>query len=232
MDIPKTNKLFLRFFRSVIGPLFWSYFRLQCGDANRIAKEAIQKDRPLIIIFNHTSLIDMLAIAACADLDVIHQMSFPAKKELFEDWRTSWFVNLIGAIPLDRDITDITAVKTLLQILNSGRGLVIAPEGTRSLDGQIHPFKQGFIKLAHKTNALILPVAIRGAYEALPKGKLIAKRLPVELVVGELIDTTEHLKKRPSAEEYDTFLEQLRQTMIRMKETGKPNTELEPLPTV
>lgn len=232
MDFPKPNMLFMRFLHDVLGTIFRVYFRLRCNNINRIAKEVISRQRPVIVIFNHTSILDVILISWCVDLSVIRQVTFPGKKELFEDKRFSWFVNLTGAIPLDRDITDITAVKTLFQALKAGRVLALAPEGTRTLDGQIQPFKMGFIKLAHKTNALILPIAIRGGFEAMPKGSILPKPKKIELVAGDVVDTQDYLDKRPSAEEYEAFLEQLRQMMIQLKETGKSCAETEPAPTV
>lgn len=232
MDFPKPNMLFLRFLHDVLGTIFKAYFRLKCNNMNRIATEVTNRGRPVIVIFNHTSILDMMLISWCVDLSLIRKVTFPGKKELFEDKRFSWFVHLAGAIPLDRDITDITAVKTLFHALKAGRVLVLAPEGTRSLDGQVHPFKMGFIKLAHKTNALILPIAIRGAFEAMPKGATLPRPKKIELAIGEVVDTNNHLKKRPSAEEYEAFLEQLRQTVIDLKETGVSCAEKEPSPTV
>ncbi|NIV39957.1 MAG: 1-acyl-sn-glycerol-3-phosphate acyltransferase, partial [Anaerolineae bacterium] len=89
---------------------------------------------------------------------------------LFEDPKSGWLMRSLGLFPVDRDILDLSVVRTMFRILRSGRGIGIAPEGTRTLTGEMLPFKSGFVKLALKTDVPIFPVGIQGSFEALPKG--------------------------------------------------------------
>jgi 1-acyl-sn-glycerol-3-phosphate acyltransferase len=92
-----------------------------------------------------------------------------ARESLFRFAPFGRFIYSIGAIPLDRDGVGLSGIKEALKRLKRGEMVVVFPEGTRSKDGKIAPFRPGFTTLAVRSKAAILPVAIDGAFEAYPR---------------------------------------------------------------
>jgi long-chain acyl-CoA synthetase len=75
---------------------------------------------------------------------------------------------------LNRNITD--SLRMIAAVLRRGKKIVIFPEGARSRDGKLQPFKKSFAIMSKELGVPVVPVAIRGAYEALPIGKKIPSR--------------------------------------------------------
>lgn len=100
------------------------------------------------------------------------------------------------------------ALKELAQareMMESGIVLWAAPEGTRSTDGRLQPFKRGCFNLALDTNAVIVPVAIRGIHRVLPaRTWRFNLDQPVELLIGKPIDTNAYSKERVAELMQDT----------------------------
>ena len=140
----------------------------------------------------------------------------PGKKELLEDKRTRWIMQLAGVVPLKRDASDMAAARVLLRALQAGRYVLMSPEGTRSYDGGLQPFKIGFIKLAHKANAIILPVGITGAASALPRGAPYPRPRKLTVRVGKPIDLSSYLDAKTDPDAFDEMAELVRQRIMTL----------------
>jgi len=145
---------------------------------------------------------------------LMHRVTLAGKKELLDSWKTRWLMHVMGVIPLKRDMADTSAARIMLRALLAGRNILLAPEGTRSLDGQVHRFQVGFARLAHKANALILPVGIRGADRALPKGKPFPRPRKITVAVGDPIDPQQFLTDKADEAAYSDFAEMVRQRVV------------------
>ncbi len=156
-----------------LGALFLEWtFRL-CG-LKLIVKglEYIPKSGPVIIVCNHQSILDIL----------IHQMTCPRqitfifKRELFKVPLLGHAMKIQQHIPVDRQNRK-TAIETLTSLeppLSRGLLMVFFAEGTRTSDGQLQPFKRGAFQLAVRTGATVVPCLIEGAFQILPKHRLLA----------------------------------------------------------
>ena len=83
------------------------------------------------------------------------------------------------------------------QRIAEGTSVIIFPEGTRSIDGRLQPFKAGGMVLAIKAGVPLVPVGITGTHEILPKGRLFIRPGRVKITLGQPIDTREyHLKQK------------------------------------
>ncbi len=156
--------------------------------------ENIDLSRSYIFAGNHQSQIDIFSLQAALGFD----FRWMAKKELFRIPLFGWGMKLAGYIPVDRS-GGKKALKSLDEAakrIAGGTSVIIFPEGTRSRDGQIHPFKAGGMILAIKSKVPLVPLAIHGTYELLPKGKLFAKSGKVVIVFGEPIETAEYSTKQ------------------------------------
>jgi 1-acyl-sn-glycerol-3-phosphate acyltransferase len=98
-----------------------------------------------------------------------------AKKELFYIPFIGWNMWLNGYIPIERSIgrSKLRMMDEAAEMIRKGNSVFIFPEGTRSGDGHIQPFKSGAFRLALETGCDILPVALKGTYHAIKKGGLL-----------------------------------------------------------
>ena len=98
----------------------------------------------------------------------------------------------LGAIFIDRSDKSkaIAAMKPAIEALKSGTSIVIAPEGTRSGSKALGKFKKCAFHLAMKGGVPIIPIVIKNAYLAMPKGSKIFKPTHIEVVVLDPVDTS------------------------------------------
>lgn len=122
-----------------------------------IGKENIYSSSPLIIYGNHQSMADIFCLNLAFGR---RRIVFMAKESLFRVPVIKHVVKAYGAFPVNREKTDITAVKNALKVLRSGGTLGIFPEGTRVKDINESDAKGGIAMLAEKTGAELQPVRI------------------------------------------------------------------------
>ncbi len=137
-------------------------------------REHLQNGKHYIVIANHQSLLDILAV--CAALPI--NFKFLAKRELFQIPLMGWGMASAGYIPVDRAShkSGREAVQKIARVLNMGVSVLLFPEGTRSPDGKIQAFKMGAFKLARDNKVEILPVVVDGTGQALPKKSWLIKK--------------------------------------------------------
>jgi 1-acyl-sn-glycerol-3-phosphate acyltransferase len=219
--LPETNLYFMYFMYVFLGALMRVYFRLRIKRDKRQLNELAAQDRPLIVVFNHASYLDVPAVGFGLGLNLMRRITLPGKKELFEDRSTRWLVTLISVIPVDRALADTSAVRELLRALHQGRSILMSPEGTRSPDGIVRPFQVGFAKLAYKANALVVPVGIQGAAQALPRGKHIPRPKQIIVSVGEPLDPQTFWQGKPDQSAFEAFAETTRQAVIDLSRPSR-----------
>lgn len=120
---------------------------------------------------NHQSMIDPPLLGSCLPREI----SFVARRTLFDNPLFGFVIRACHSIPIDRGAADLGAIRAALAALAEERGLLIFPEGTRSIDGVITAAKAGAGLLACKSGAPVVPIHIRGARDVLAKGS----RFPV-----------------------------------------------------
>lgn len=208
--LPTPNPLFLHVVSFVLRIVAVLFFRLSCHRNHDQLAQLRAQNRPVIIVFNHTSHLDVPAIALCIGVPMMRRMIMPGKKELFAHPAGAWFMRQGGAIPLDRDVGDASTTRVLLRALQANRFVLISPEGTRSFDGTLQAFKSGFVRLAHRTKALVLPVAISGAFQAFPRTAKLPRPGKVAVRVGAPIDIADCLPHKPTHADYEAAAELVR----------------------
>jgi 1-acyl-sn-glycerol-3-phosphate acyltransferase len=147
-------------------------------------REHLQPGKHYVIIANHQSLLDILAVCAALPLN----FKFLAKRELFQIPIMGWGMASAGYIPVDRAShrSGREAMQRITRVLNLGVSVLLFPEGTRSPDGKVQAFKMGAFKLARDNKAEILPIVIEGTGQALPKRSwLIRKRTVFVVSIGK-----------------------------------------------
>lgn len=156
--------------RALFQPFFHVYFRLR-----RIGMPHVPKHGPVIFAANHRSFLDPFVIGALSR----RPLYFVAKKELFRKPLQRWFLNSLGAFPIDRGNADGDAMGTARAILERGDCVVIFPEGTRTRPGGIGSPKRGVGRLALESGAPVVPVAVHGTSHIRTKWKIRPHKVTV-----------------------------------------------------
>jgi 1-acyl-sn-glycerol-3-phosphate acyltransferase len=135
-----------------------------------------------LLAANHASHLDPPMIGC----QISRQIAYFARKTLWKGGVSSWWLDSVGVIPVDRDGgQDVGAIKRVLRALKEERGLILFPEGTRTVDGQLQPAKPGVGFMACKTQVPVVPVRIFGSFEAFGKGRKLRLGTPVTVVFGK-----------------------------------------------
>jgi 1-acyl-sn-glycerol-3-phosphate acyltransferase len=131
-------------------------------------RENVPRSGPVILASNHQSFIDSIFLP----LTVRRRVTFVAKAEYFESWKTAWFFRAVGMIPIKRGGGPASqrALLAAKDVLDRGGVLGIYPEGTRSADGRLYKGHTGVARLAVQCHAAVIPVAQSGTAEIQPIG--------------------------------------------------------------
>ncbi len=173
----------------------------------------IDSKKAYLIVCNHQSMLDILIVAAKLPL----LFKFLAKKELFDIPFLGWHMQFAKYIPVDRAnrTSRHQALIDLSNWLKRGASVLFFPEGTRSLDGEIHEFRPAGFKIARDAGVEILPVVVDGTGDALPKHSWLLKK-HVEFRLSVLPPVS---MQGVADDAVDTIKEQVRESMIaKLKE--------------
>jgi 1-acyl-sn-glycerol-3-phosphate acyltransferase len=126
---------------------------------------------PYVYCANHQSLLDILVLGASLPGD----FKWAAKESLTDIPFLGWHLRLAGHVPVDRTPSPRAAAQVISQfeaVLRDGKPLLVFPEGTRSEDGVLQPFKNGGFYAAVRAGVSVVPVAIEGTHKLMRKGAL------------------------------------------------------------
>ena len=151
--------------KAILSPVLRLLFKVKVEGMDNVPK-----DGPIIMASNHVSFSDSIFLP----LVLRRRITFVAKAEYFDDWKTAWFFRAVGQIPIRREGGSASqrALETAREVLESGGVFGIYPEGTRSPDGRLYKGRTGIARLALQTGAPIVPVAMIGTREAQPIGQV------------------------------------------------------------
>lgn len=169
--------------------ILWS-----CGiKVTATGNENIDPKVSRIYMTNHQSYFDIFALLAYVPV----HFKFILKKELMEIPLFGLAMRKAGYIGVDREDPKeaILSMRKAGEKLKSGASLVVFPEGTRSVDGRLLPFKRGAFNLAIKSGCDIVPLAICNSYLIVSKGSLKVNRGGFEMAIGKPISTNGYTKK-------------------------------------
>jgi len=133
-------------------------------------REHLEFGGPFVMVVNHQSLADLIVMCF-----LHHPTKFLGKASLFKLPVFGWALRIAGEVAVERGDrgSGSTALRELRKWLSRGVSVCLFPEGTRSEDGGIAPFKMGAFKLAIEAGAPILPVVLSGAAALLPKNSML-----------------------------------------------------------
>jgi 1-acyl-sn-glycerol-3-phosphate acyltransferase len=144
-------------------------------------KENIPSVGGFILAGNHVSYLDPIVFGVACPL----KLNYMARDTLFRNPFAAWALRHANVFPLKRNSADVGALKEALRRLKSGGGILLFPEGTRSVDGEVQEALQGVGFLARKSGVTVVPAFVKGTQNALPKGAKSLRPAPIEVIFGK-----------------------------------------------
>lgn len=151
------------FFKATLSPVLFLLWRVRTEGRHRVPRRGAA-----VLAANHQSFCDSFFLP----LVLRRRVTYLAKAEYFDRWRTAWFFRSAGQIPIRRGGGGASqrALETATEVIALGRLLAVYPEGTRSRDCSVHRGKTGVARLASETGVPVIPVGIVGTDRIQPIG--------------------------------------------------------------
>ena len=168
--------------KAILTPILRVLFRVRVE-----GREHLPAHGPVILANNHNSFLDSIFLP----LVVRRRVTFVAKAEYFDSWKTRWFFNGVGQIPIRREGGSASerALASALDVLRDGGVFGIYPEGTRSRDGKLHKGHTGVARLTLRSGAPIVPVGLVGTRDCQPPDRTMPKFfVPITIRFGRPLD--------------------------------------------
>src|SRR5262249_55648607 len=153
-----------------------------------VGREHLPRYWPFVIVSTHASHMDTVALLSALPLRLLHR-SYPlAARDYFDanPLRLTLTAIIANVMLFDRDATGRQGLHNCKELLETDVNvLIIFPEGTRTLDGEIGVFRRGIGLLVAGTRFPVVPCYLEGTFQALPKKSLIPRPARVRLAIGE-----------------------------------------------
>jgi 1-acyl-sn-glycerol-3-phosphate acyltransferase len=174
---------------------------------------------PYIYMANHTSNFDIPVLQACLPVS----FRWLAKVELFKIPIFGHAMKRAGYISIDRSNKEsaIQSLKQAATIIKKGASVIIFPEGTRSRNQNVQPFKKGGFVLAVDSGVPIVPVILHGTWKIMPKNQMVIEPGHVSVEIKKPIESSEY-----SRETKDFLMEKVRNVILESLENGQKNGSL------
>ena len=168
---------------SVLYPLHAKLFKVFLKLNNRlkiVGEKNVPRKGPVIIAPNHQSFLDGGIVAAGLSSKILKNSYFFATEEHVKHPVVKSLAKRNNVIVMEKSNLKNSILK-LSEVLKKGKNVIIFPEGSRSYDGEMVPFKKTFAILSKELNVPVVPVCIRGAYDVLPRGSRWIKSKKIEV---------------------------------------------------
>ncbi|MFH1548337.1 MAG: AMP-binding protein, partial [Candidatus Omnitrophota bacterium] len=164
--------------------LFSVYFRKQISGLENLPGKG-----SFIIAANHSSMLDFPLILTSVPFKNMKDIFIPAAQDYFyvNKYRKTIVEFLFNTFPFERIGDFVKGLKICEELIRQGNSVILFPEGTRSIKGDMHTFKPGLGSLAYNLKVPIVPTYIKGAHEALGKGCILPLPRKIEICFGEII---------------------------------------------
>ena len=179
-------------------------FRLCCRFRVR-GLERVPDGGPYLITPNHFSYIDAFAVGTALPFRLVRHLHFLGFQQFFQQPVTAMFGRAFRVIQVDAEAYLFQALRAAAHVLRQGEILCIFPEGARSVDGEIKPFKKGAAILATEMRLPLLPVRIAGSFEVWPRHRSFPRPHPLTVTFGQPVTVEELLAEAPVPPEADLY---------------------------
>ena len=169
---------------------------------------------PFVVAPNHASFLDPILIGYTIRE---REVSFMAKEELFRVPFFGRYIRQYHAFPVRRGQWDRDAVQKFQDFLKSGTPIMIFPEGTRTLTGELQAAKKGVGMLLYNARVPVIPAYIKGTFQAWPKGKIFFKPGKTSVHYGAPVPLDDLYQKEPGKPVYLEIVNRIMENIARLK---------------
>ena len=173
------GKLFFRAVRGFVRIFLFRWFRMRVE-----GHERLQLKGGVIIAPTHRSNLDGPLVGSSSH----RRVRYLGKDSLFRPAAAGWAMRSLGSFPVRRGEADLDAMRVAKEMLDAGECMLVFPEGSRQEGDSIGEIYDGTAWLASKAGTPVVPVGIAGTEVAMPTGSKFPSRVPVTVVVGEVLD--------------------------------------------
>lgn len=187
-----------------------------------VGRENLPASGSFVVVANHSSHVDTVAILAAMPLAMIHRVYPAAASDYFFTSlpRLAFSAVVVNAMPFDRKVNPRESLDLCRRVLESeGNVLVLFPEGTRTPDGTLGTFKPGIGFVAAGTTFPVVPCYLEGAFDALPKGSFVPRPRKLRLRIGSPMTFADRGSSRDDALAIASSLRESVERLQRMGET-------------
>jgi long-chain acyl-CoA synthetase len=166
---------------------------------------------PALLIANHASHLDSVTVLAALPEARRRRTAVAAAADyFFADRKRSLVASVVlGAFPFHRTGPVAVSLAHCGDLADNGYSLLVFPEGTRSLDGHIAPFKPGIGLLARELGLPVVPIYLDGPFQVLPKGRTVPRPARIRVIIGEPVQVDPGLGNREAAAQLEAALRAL-----------------------
>ncbi len=208
------GKLFFRAVRGFVRIFLFRWFRMRVE-----GHERLQLKGGVIIAPTHRSNLDGPLVGSSSH----RRVRYLGKDSLFRPAAAGWAMRSLGSFPVRRGEADLDAMRVAKEMLDAGECMLVFPEGSRQQGDSIGEIYDGTAWLASKAGTPVVPVGIAGTEVAMPTGSKFPSRVPVTVVVGEVLDPPkakdgERVKRSDLKEWTEELRLRLRECQTRARE--------------
>lgn len=167
-----------RALRLLMKPVVHAVARLEV-----VGLEKIPATGPFVLVANHQSFLDPLVVQVLCPRP-LHTL---AKSTQFRSAFMGWVMPRVNAIPTRRYRIEPQAVRVMLRRLAAGEGVGVYPEGERSWDARLQPFRRGTLRVLLKAGVPVIPCGLAGTYDAWPRWSKTIRRRKIRVEFGDAI---------------------------------------------
>ncbi|MEK6567984.1 MAG: AMP-binding protein [Candidatus Omnitrophota bacterium] len=182
-------------------------------------RDNLPLDKPFILCPNHASYLDGFVAASSVGMRRELNLFFLGYSMYFQHPLVKWAVKIARLIAVDPALNLTEAMQASSYVLRNNKSLCVFPEGERSIDDQVKPFKKGAGILIKETSALVVPCYIRGSHHSWPRGKTFPRLHPIKIIFGKPC-AREELKeageKKTDGDEYEAIAAGLKERVLEL----------------
>jgi long-chain acyl-CoA synthetase len=150
-------------------------------------KEKLPRTLPFLLCPNHESFLDGPLLISTLPRRIIYNIFILGYTDYWQGSFARWLAEICNIVVIDPNANLVRAMQLAAAGLKNNRVLLVFPEGTRTIDGHVAEFRKGAAILAYELGIPIVPVGLRGAFEAWPRGGRFRFH-PIEVHYGDAID--------------------------------------------
>lgn len=175
-SLRKPNRILILFVKFIGFFLFHIYFRIEIRK-----KDNFPDKDPFIVVANHTSFLDSILIGYAVPKLLYHI----AKSELFRNKIFAFIIGQLGALSISRNKKDGFDLIRIINVIKSGGSILIFPEGTRSVSGEMLKPKPGIGFIIAHSDVPVIPVFIKDAHRCCGKKMIFVRPKKISINIGK-----------------------------------------------